>query len=415
MKKAQERRKADSNSASSSASPRKRGRPARSPVLSEEEENMQNSIILSSTEDELILSETEQEVMPNEETDQEAMNSMENEHEAVHDQEIELSQEEEPEPEQEEEEELEDEPEQEEESEQEEDEEENKVPESNAQPSEDDFYAENLEYFEYKKPTRRSVAALITPKEPKETPVKKAAVKKETVKKEPVKKETVKKEPVKRGTVKKEPAKRIKVEDEMLDRNMAEIKKFIRERNEPLNTVEIVNNFQTGPFAMGQTTIRKLLLNLIQDKEIVEKRAGITAVYLPVHSEEDNNEETPELDVKLAEVKAQKEEIEAVVSAMRKEKRELLMYPADEAMKQEFEAICKELSIKQARIAEFAGSNKVIDPAEKKNLEKKLEEKVSLKKKIKKHFKNILDTVAEGANQRPTEFLENIGITKPEC
>ncbi|KFG26442.1 uncharacterized protein NESG_00588 [Nematocida ausubeli] len=375
MRKAQERKKADSNS--SSASPRKRGRPARSPVLSEEEENMQNSIILSSTEDELILSETEPEVMPNEETDQE----------------IELSQEEEPE-----------------QPEEEEDEEENKAPESNAQPSEDEFDAENLEYFEYKKPTRRSVAALITPKEPKETPVKKAAVKKEPVK-EPVKKEPA----VKKGAAKKETAKRIKVEDEMLDRNMAEIKKFIRERNEPLNTVEIVNNFQTGPFAMGQTTIRKLLLNLIQDKEIVEKRAGITAVYLPVHSEEDNNEETPELDVKLAEVKAQKEEIEAVVNAMRKEKRELLMYPADEVMKQEFEAICKELSIKQARIAEFAGSNRVIDPAEKKNLEKKLEEKVSLKKKVKKHFKNILDAVAEGANQRPADFLESIGITKPEC
>ncbi|KAI5132253.1 hypothetical protein NEAUS06_0042 [Nematocida ausubeli] len=373
MRKAQERKKADSNT--SSASPRKRGRPARSPVLSEEEENMQNSIILSSTEDELILSETEPEVMPNEETDQE----------------IELSQEEEPE--------------EQEESEEEEDEEENKAPESNAQPSEDEFDAENLENFEYKKPTRRSVAALITPKELKETPVKKAAVKKEPVKKESVKK----------GAAKKETAKRIKVEDEMLDRNMAEIKKFIRERNEPLNTVEIVNNFQTGPFAMGQTTIRKLLLNLIQDKEIVEKRAGITAVYLPVHSEEDNNEETPELDVKLAEVKAQKEEIEAVVNAMRKEKRELLMYPADEVMKQEFEAICKELSIKQARIAEFAGSNRVIDPAEKKNLEKKLEEKVSLKKKVKKHFKNILDAVAEGTNQRPADFLESIGITKPEC
>ncbi|KAI5125649.1 hypothetical protein NEPAR04_0183 [Nematocida parisii] len=193
-----------------------------------------------------------------------------------------------------------------------------------------------------------------------------------------------------------------------------EILKFIIERNEPLNAIEVGLNFQTGPYAVGQSAVKKILLYLTEQNLIREKKAGITSVFLPIHTKEDNDTDTTELDAKMANLIEEKKVLEEEVSQLRQEKKELQMYPADCDLLDELESVGKELSEKKAQIKKYAANTGTIDPKEKKKLEKALEDTIALKKKVKKYFKSILAEMAEGSNMKPCAILENLGITLPE-
>ncbi|OAG31493.1 hypothetical protein NEIG_00793 [Nematocida sp. ERTm5] len=217
-----------------------------------------------------------------------------------------------------------------------------------------------------------------------------------------------------KATEKKKAEKKVKDSVETTKKIQEEILKFIIERNEPLNAIEVGLNFQTGPYAVGQTSVKKILLYLTEQNLIREKKAGITSVFLPIHSKEDNDTDTTELDAKMANLIEEKKVLEEAVSQLRQEKKELQMYPADCDLLDELESVGKELSEKKAQIKKYTANTEVIDPKEKKKLEKALEDTIALKKKVKKYFKSILAEMAEGSNMKPCAILENLGITLPE-
>ncbi|KAI5189652.1 hypothetical protein NEMIN01_0605 [Nematocida minor] len=188
---------------------------------------------------------------------------------------------------------------------------------------------------------------------------------------------------------------------------------YLRRINEPVNAVEIGLNFQTGPYAMSSLAARKIVLQLVSKGLITEKKAGASTIYVPVHTEEDNNVETEELDMKIKEKEEENTEIKKEVEELKNKKNELNKYPSDQKLLLELEDLEIEISIKEERIAEFKKMNKSIDPKEKEKMLKDLDKKIKLQKKIRTAFKHIIGDICEGMGTKPSALMEQLGITEP--
>ncbi|KAH9386463.1 26S proteasome regulatory subunit, ATPase 3, interacting protein [Nematocida major] len=190
--------------------------------------------------------------------------------------------------------------------------------------------------------------------------------------------------------------------------------RYIKEKNEPMNLVELGLIFQTGEAAMTAAVLKKTLAELVSENLVEEKKPGVTTIYLPVHTKEDNNVDTAELDEEIAQLKEEVAGRQERVAELRQRKKELTADPTDEELVQALQEISADLSEKEARVCNFEKNHKLVDPKEKAKIEKEILNSQKLKKSIRRHFKNIVGDICEGAGKKPAELMEEMGIEEPK-
>ncbi|KAL6074654.1 PSMC3 interacting protein [Balamuthia mandrillaris] len=188
---------------------------------------------------------------------------------------------------------------------------------------------------------------------------------------------------------------------------------YMKSQNRPYNAQMIFDNLHGE---VKKTQAQKVLTELVESGEIVEKAKGKQKIYWPNQEGLEAGDKS-ELDAIDAQIKACKEELKQLKEEMEQQRQRnsaLNSAKTNQEVEEETERLTKENAEFEAKLGKLQGGAKLVSKADKAKAEKAYETSRAEWRRRKRICMEVIKSIGEPTNKKDKQIIEELGLETDE-